>query len=351
MKFDKVLKEIEEEVEIGEKINTEEILDFIIEEIKSNKECEYLYKKSLEDISENKEKLEQISNFINLVKTKIEEEKFTVAYSKSVTKCSGNITIIEPNGKVTMLSGSQFEKESIPKFDRPIVDIDDGIALDDTGRVYQWGNFCEPIPSNLPKIKQVASSNNIKIALDEFGIIHNWGQVMFYDVFKNMPKINSKIIQITSNDDGVIALDENGKIYCWGFRSKEIYNIPNNIPQIKKVQIINEKSVFALDKDGKVHFCGDIEENISLPHMLPMIVDITVSDIGGYCMALDANGKVHQLNQVSRVDSIMYNFKQIQDIKYLTPYGGIDKNCNLHKYVDRKIEFESFSGVKVKIPT
>ena len=54
-----------------------------------------------------------------------------------MTKCSGNTTIIEPDEKVTMLSGSQYQKKSIPKFDSPIVDIDDGMSLDKNGKIYQ----------------------------------------------------------------------------------------------------------------------------------------------------------------------------------------------------------------------
>lgn len=371
MKFDKVIREVEQDIDINENINTEEILDFIIEEIKYEKENEY---KSIDndDISnENKEKLKSslvqiikmhteneklksISSEIENDKMNIEEDKFTVVYRKTVAKCSNNTTIIKPNGSVRMLSGSDYEKESIPKFDAPIVDIDDRIALDECGRVYQWGQFCESIPSNLPKVKQVVSCSNIKIALDEFGVIHKWGKVLFKDPFKNMPQINSKIIQIVSKNSGVMALDENGKVYCWGFSdNSKVYNIPKNLPHIKKVQIVNGESAFALDKDGKVHFWGEIENDINIPHMLPMIVDITVSNVGEYCLGLDNEGKIHKLNNVSLSQSSIYKMIPIKEkLKYLTPYGGIDEYGNLHKYIDTILNlFEDYSGVKVKIPT
>lgn len=311
---------------------------FDIEEIKNisnktNKVDEYL------DISED-------LDIDNKTEMFIECDKFTVRYRKSVVECKDNMTIIDSNGNVKMLKGSQYDNESIPKFDSPIVDIDNQIALDENGKVYQWGVFCEQIPFNLPKVKQVSECFGIKIALDEFGKIHHWGNVMFIDVFKNMPQIDSKIVQVIGKGTGIIALDEFGKVYCWGGKNEALYNIPHNLPYIKKVQLINSDSAFVLDKDGKVHFWGDIPSDIMVPHMLPMIVDITVSRYGDYCIALDEKGKVHILNK----DSFTYKFKPIEGIKYLTPYGGIDDKGMLHKYTETIGDYVEYSNIKVKIP-
>lgn len=263
-----------------------------------------------------------------------------VKYQKTIKReiHSASILFIDKNGNIK--TNATRSLCCIPQNTPKIVDIDadleKGIALDENGKVYQWGDGgykWEDIPDNLPKIKQVALSYDLAIALGENGKIYHWGVWNSGRIFagsvtawgtkeyKKMPKIDSKIIQIDIAGRVVAALDEKGKVYSWGSYDSKAHNIPSNLPPIKKICIKND-GILALDEEGKLHYWGsdyDILNNVS--KKLPRIIDINMDEY--YPSVLDENGRVHLL---SDDDSYNKDLKELPNLISLYGYGGISED-------------------------
>lgn len=289
-----------------------------------------------------------------------------------------NKYIIDNNGDLHKFSEYRNKEELIftPEFESKIVDIDSDqsslkfIAVDENGKVYQWGDWsylCKSVPSDLPKIIQVTADQNIFIALDESGKLHWWGGFQSEHIFegnsnydgskiyyKKMPSINSKIIQVTCRYGVVMAVDENGEVYSWGRNyedEQKLHNIPKNLPPIKKVALYRN-FVFALDKYGKIHFWGEKDYgNYDIPVDLPKIADIT--DCNGFAYsALDESGKIYIWGK----DSYKYkdDVEKLPSLTCLVDIGGIDENGKCYGiYMEEDMTYcvgEITESIKSMIP-
>lgn len=289
--------------------------------------------------------------FFKIDENKINLKKCEGRYCKTYINDTYNSKyIIDNKGDLHKFGWICNEEELIfpPKFESTIVDIDSDnnyltfIAADENGKVYQWGSLpylCKPVPSNLPKIVQVATDGNIFIALDESGKLHWWGGFQCEHIFeggtnhdgskiyyKKMPIINSKIIQVTCRCGVVVAVDEYGKMYSWGRNyedEQKLHNIPTDLPPIKKVALYRN-FVFALDKKGKIHFWGEKDHgNYDIPVNLPKIADIT--DCNGFAYsALDESGKIHIWGEYS--SEYKDDVEKLPSLTCLVDIGGIDED-------------------------
>jgi alpha-tubulin suppressor-like RCC1 family protein len=186
--------------------------------------------------------------------------------------------------------------------DRRIIAVQAGfahsVALDDQGRVYTWGHnlqgelgngtitcsFCPSQVQGLEGIKIVAIQAGIAstLALDDQGRVYQWGKVHFSSNFAHpgdnytFPKLVSalksqKIMSIRAGAHHVLALDENGRVYAWGDNSlgeagngkkvpKRIL-VPTLVEGLKGRKIVSieagECHSLALDSERRVYAWGD----------------------------------------------------------------------------------------------
>ena len=272
-----------------------------------------------------------------------------------------NVTyILNDQGKVFTANLKQGENINIidntyPKVELPItnkiVAIDENMALDNQGKVYTWGSnyngqlgagsdmeyssvpICiSDIEGNALNGKRIIAINE-GMALDDQGKVYTWGTdnqgQLGLDISMGCSYVPICISDIEGNAlngkkviaiDNQIALDDQGKVYTWGSNYNGqlgagsdgsfsdgpicISNIGGNTLNGKKVIAINQYT--ALDEQGKVYTWGlnrngslgdGTNENSNIP--------ICISDIegnilkgkqivyAGWGIALDNQGKVY----------------------------------------------------------
>ena len=169
------------------------------------------------------------------------------------------------------------------------------IALDETGKVYTWGNNYDGqlgngtneninIPtciSNLEndlngrKIVDIYTDSGLVIAQDEVGKVYTWGEESIPTCISDLENdLNGKkIVDISIDSGSVIALDEVGKVYTWGNNYDGqlgdgsnndrdipicISNLENDLNGKKIVDIsINDDFIITLDEVGRVYTWGN----------------------------------------------------------------------------------------------
>ena len=193
-----------------------------------------------------------------------------------------------------------------------IVEIQNGMVLDNEGKVYTWGeNDCGQLGngtdieySNEPicisdlnndlkgkNIVKIQNDDSYMIALDSKGKVYTWGfngdgllgngtnensnePICISEISESM--LNGKTIEVIKrNDSTMMALDNEGKVYTWGHNrygqlgngtdienSNEpicISDIPGSILNNKVIQDIQAgyKSIIVLDNEGKIYTWGD----------------------------------------------------------------------------------------------
>jgi alpha-tubulin suppressor-like RCC1 family protein len=171
------------------------------------------------------------------------------------------------------------------------------VALDDQGRVYTWGSNTHGelgngtvtrsfYPSQVQglegvKIVSIQAGQISTFALDDQGRVYQWGKVHFSPKFPHLgdqctfPNLvstfkNQKIISIHAGGHHVLALDEDGKVYAWGDNSLGELGNGSKIPTrvrfpilvdgLKGRKIISvqagESHSLALDDEGRVYAWG-----------------------------------------------------------------------------------------------
>ena len=148
-------------------------------------------------------------------------------------------------GKVADLDGNSYNMVLILK---------DGTI----GTVGVSGNEFSAVPEHLKdgstKVVKAKMSFNNGIALDDQGKIHVWG-ANDYNLKKGIPEINEKVVDIAATRNSLFAVGESGKVYGWGDNSLGELNIPQNI-KVEKI-FASYFQVYAIDEAGNVHAWGN----------------------------------------------------------------------------------------------
>ena len=148
-------------------------------------------------------------------------------------------------GKVADLDGNSYNMVLILK---------DGTI----GTVGVSGNEFSAVPEHLKdgstKVVKAKMSFNNGIALDDQGKIHVWG-ANDYNLKKGIPEINEKVVDIAATRNSLFAVGESGKVYGWGDNSLGELNIPQNI-KAEKI-FASYFQVYAIDEAGNVHAWGN----------------------------------------------------------------------------------------------
>lgn len=148
-------------------------------------------------------------------------------------------------GKVVDLDGNSYNMVLILK---------DGTI----GTVGVSGNEFSAVPEHLKdgstKVVKAKMSFNNGIALDDQGKIHVWG-ANDYNLKKGIPEINEKVVDIAATRNSLFAVGESGKVYGWGDNSLGELNIPQNI-KAEKI-FASYFQVYAIDEAGNIHAWGN----------------------------------------------------------------------------------------------